>query len=238
MRLLDLYSGAGGAARGYQQAGFHVTGVDIKPQPRYAGDEFILADALDYLATHGHEFDAVHASPPCQAYSKIRAIWGHRERPDLVPPTREALRAVGVPYVIENVVEAHLRHAVILCGSSFGLDLRRHRAFETGFWEIGLVPPCSHSWQRPRFRSLDRRVKTLASVVGVHGNVNYRGEAELRKQAMGIEWMTQQELVEAIPPAYCEFIGRQLMTMLTSQPPGRPGSGDSAVTNEQGGQPS
>lgn len=213
-RLLDLFCCAGGAGKGYADAGFEVVGVDIEPQPNYPF-EFHQGDALEYLSEHGHEFDVIHASPPCQAYSTVsgKARKHHgAEYPDLVAPTRRLLRALGKPYVIENVVNAPLIDPVMLCGSSFGLDVRRHRLFETSFPLT--VPPCDHAWQTPRFRSLDSRmVKAgrLASVVGVHGNCNYAGEFELRCKAMGVDWMTNAELTQAVPPAYTHYIGRQLL---------------------------
>lgn len=206
-RLLDLFSGAGGAARGYQRAGYHVTGVDHVDQPRFAGDEFVQADALEYVAEYGHEYDAIHASPPCQAYTTIRVVAGG-EYPETVAATRAALRATGKPYVIENVPGAPLESPIMLCGSSFGLNLRRHRLFESSVWLSPL--PCDHSWQEPRFRSLNGRYEGLARVVGVHGNIQYAGEYDLRCEAMGISWMTNAELTQAIPPAFTEHVGTQL----------------------------
>lgn len=218
--MLDLYCGAGGATHGYQLAGFHVTGVDIRPQPNYCGDEFILGDALE----HGEcawMYDFVHASPPCQHYSTAsgKAKKHHGATfPDLIAQTRALLEQAGTLFVIENVVGAPLVNPVRYCGSSFGLDLRRHRLFEANFALV--APPCDHGWQTPRFRSLDSRmVKAgkLASVVGVHGNLNYAGEFPLRCKAMGIGWMSNDELVEAIPPAYTEHIGAQVMARLFPQ---------------------
>ena len=211
-RLLDLFCNAGGATRGYQQAGFHVVGVDIDPQPDYCGDEFHQADALTFPLDG---FDAIHASPPCQGYSTQTADRTKHQR--LIGPVRERLRAAGVPYVIENVEGARreLVNPVRLCGSSFGLNVRRHRYFESNL--CLMVPPCDHAWQTPRFRSLDIsmvRAGRLACVVGVHGHINYPGEFPLRCAAMGIDWMTNDELVEAIPPAYTEHIGRQLLAAI------------------------
>lgn len=240
-RLLDLFSGAGGCARGYQLAGFHVTGVDIEAQPRYAGDHFIQADALEFMhelvsvGPASLQYDAIHASPPCQAHSTIakqirKMGWTQNEHPDLVPQTRELLQASGLPYVIENVVGAELVNPIVLCGSSFGLNVRRHRLFELHGFSC-MAPPCAHHWQTPRFRSLDsrRHLKSvvevvgtgskhdttgLASVVGVHGNQNYSGERALREWAMQIDWMSPYELTQAIPPAYTEHIGEALMDHL------------------------
>lgn len=218
--LLDLFCGAGGAAMGYHRAGFDVVGVDIAPQPHYPFT-FVQGDALEYLAAHGSEFDAIHASPPCQKYStiakQVTARYG-KQYPDLVDKTRAALILTGKPFVIENVKGAPLRFAFQLCGSSFGLNVRRHRLFETGNdFQIMLTPPCSHVWQTPRFRSLDHRRKSnLSCVVGVHGHLNYPGEGELRKAAMGIDWMSQDELAESIPPAYTQFIGAHLIQVITA----------------------
>lgn len=147
-RLLDLFCGAGGAGYGYMLAGFHVTGVDSMPQPRYRGDAFVQEDALTYLAAHGHEYNCVHASPPCQAYSALKHL-ARKQHPMLIEEVRAALRATGKPYVIENVVGAPLDTTLLLCGSMFGLEtpcgaqLRRHRLFESN---ILLMSPgaCAH----------------------------------------------------------------------------------------------
>lgn len=214
----DLFSGAGGAAKGYEDAGFHVVGVDHRPQPRYAGSEFVQMDVFEflerYMAGEYPEADFFHASPPCQHYTRIaqrleRSV--ARKHPHLVPATRELLKATGKPWVIENVVEArpYMPNAITLCGSSFGLNVRRHRLFAS---DLLLFPlPCDHSWQTPRFRSLDGRRKQLASVVGVHGHLNYAGEMELREKAMDIAWMKPNELSQAIPPAYTRHLGEQIM---------------------------
>lgn len=213
-RLLDLFCGAGGAAEGYSRAGFEVVGVDIKPQPNYPF-EFHQGDALEVLRFPQPTFHAIHASPPCQGYSTQTA--DPARHPRLIAPVREALRHLDVPWVIENVEGARreLLSPVRLCGSSFGLDLRRHRYFETN-WDLE-GKPCEHWWQTPRFRSLDHtmvKAGKLASVVGVHGHINYTGEFELRCEAMGIGWMTNEELVEAIPPTYTQYIGKQLLAVL------------------------
>lgn len=242
MRLLDLYCGAGGAAAGYSRAGFEVVGVDLAPQPRYPYT-FIQADALEVLrlvvVTGG--FDAIHASPPCQAYSSIakqrRAMApGRYAHPDLVADTRQLLQQTGAPYVIENVIGAPLADAIMLCGSSFGLDVRRHRLFELGGGVSCMALPCAHYWQTPRFISLDKRRGPrstvpvhgggqLMAVVGVQGHLNYPGERELREKAMGIDWMNSYELTQAIPPAYTEYIGRALVDQLTRSQPGAVSSG-------------
>jgi DNA (cytosine-5)-methyltransferase 1 len=220
-RLLDLFCGAGGAAMGYHRAGFEVVGVDIADQPRYPF-EFHRDDALSVLddTMLVGTFDAIHASPPCQAHSTIAKqarlrFPGRFDHPDLVAPARASLEASGLPWVMENVKGAPFVTWFQLCGSSFGLDVRRHRIFETGAgFNPLLVPRCAHQWQRPRFRSLDKRHPGLSAVVGVHGHLNYAGERVLREQAMGIDWMSDHELAEAIPPAYTEWIGTQLLAAL------------------------
>lgn len=202
VRLLDLFCGAGGAAMGYARAGFTVVGVDIKPQPRYPF-EFIQADALDFDVSG---FDAIHASPPCQAFTAYKRRPNHvGEYPDLIWPTRQRLIASGVPYVIENIPKAPLLNPIQLCGSSFGLDVRRHRLFESSF--PMLAPPCDHGWQTPRFPQATNRKNLRRTVeVGV-----YRIPLAVQQWAMGIDWMKLDELSEAIPPAYTEWIGGRLM---------------------------
>jgi DNA (cytosine-5)-methyltransferase 1 len=203
-RLLDLFCGAGGCARGYQQAGFYVIGVDIKPQPRYAGDEFIQADAMTFQLDG---FDAIHASPPCQAFTNARVIHG-REHHDLLTPTRERLKAWGEVWVIENVPGAPMRPDFELCASTFdGLSsenggLVRHRWFETGWGQFEFRQPCRHA------------ARTI-SVFG-HGGHVYHGVADWRK-VMGIDWMKRGELAQAIPPAYTRHIGRQLLTHIQTR---------------------
>lgn len=222
-RLLDLFCGAGGAAMGYHRAGLEVVGVDITPQPRYPFP-FVQAEALVYLAEHGHEFDAIHASPPCQAWSALRCLpWlKTREYPELIEPVRSALRRVGKPYVIENVERAPLLNGLTLCGRMFDLPLYRHRKFECS--EI-LFSPTHHTHDvvigSGRLVN-DRRKGTLNAgsskgawgnqiIVTVAGGQCRKDEAE---RALGIDWMQKAELMQAIPPAYTEYIGRQLMAVL------------------------
>jgi DNA (cytosine-5)-methyltransferase 1 len=179
VRLLDLYAGAGGAGMGYHQAGFTVTGIDIDPQPDYPF-EFIQADAVAYLATHGHEYDAIHASPPCQTHSALtkgnRARgWadGHR---DFIAVTRALLDHLGQPYVLENVQGSTLRRDLTLCGEMFGLDVIRHRYFELGGWEA-TAPAHVDQWRR---------------AMGIDWMT------------------TRHDLAESIPPAYTAFVGSRL----------------------------
>lgn len=216
-RLLDLFCKAGGATRGYQLAGFHVTGVDIEPQPRYVGDDFHQGDALAFVARHGHEFDAIAASPPCQRYSVANRVQGSAERhPDLVAPTRAALRETGRSYVIENVVGAPLLHPIMLCGTMFGLQVFRHRLFECSFFLLA-PPHGKHQGTANSHRWGDRRGgrprdDLSGGDVTVCGGGNCR--VDTARTAMGIAWMTKAELNEAIPPAYTTFIGSALMQHL------------------------
>ena len=174
MRLLDLFCGAGGAARGYQQAGFYVVGVDINPQPRYAGDEFVQADAMTYPLDG---FDAIHASPPCQHYSIMRNLpWlRDKEYPALIEPVRELLKLSGVPWVIENVYGARRSarrpdgmQAGWLCGQMFGLPILRHRMFETSFF--WLQPSHIPHWGTVRNgRMLGSRARDVVTVADNRG---------------------------------------------------------------------
>jgi DNA (cytosine-5)-methyltransferase 1 len=209
-RLLDLFCGAGGAAMGYHRAGFEVVGVDIKPQPHYPF-AFQENDALEWL--RGGErslaagFDAIHASPPCQAYTKAQKLRGY-EHPDLIGETRSLLESVGKPYVIENVPGAPLIDPVVLEGQMFdGLRTQRKRLFETN-WPLE-VPFLRSPRPAPQAK-MGRRPKPheWLHVVGHFADV------EAGRQAMGIDWMTAKELAQAIPPAYTEYIGAQLMEVL------------------------
>lgn len=203
MKALDLFCGAGGVSEGLRRAGFGVTGVDINPQPNYRGGVFVQADALAYPL---EGFDLIWASPPCQAFTAYRRRPGHvKARENLIPAMRERLLSCGVPWVIENVPGAPLRRDLLLCGSMFGLDVRRHRLFEAGF-PIE-QPSCRHSEQLPRFPQATNRRNLRSTVeVGV-----WRIPLLVQQQAMGISWMTREELSEAIPPAYAEHIGRAVV---------------------------
>jgi DNA (cytosine-5)-methyltransferase 1 len=221
-RLLDLFSGAGGAAMGYSRAGFDVTGVDIKPMPRYPFT-FVQADALEYLAEYGDEFDAIHASPPCQGYSRLRHLpWlKGRTWPLLIEPCRALLEQTGRDWVIENVLDAPLS-GIVLCGLSFGLPLYRHRLFESSV--MLMAPPHQrHEVVIGHGRMVnDRRKGTLnassnrgawgnQTIVTVAGGQFKKADGE---RALGIDWMTKDELAESIPPAYTEYIGAQLLAAL------------------------
>jgi len=223
-RLLDLFCGAGGCTKGYQRAGFHVTGVDVKPQQRYVGDDFIQADAMQFLEDgflidprresltyRLREFDAIHASPPCQRYTMAQnAAQNAEAHPDLVEPVRDALEATGLPYVIENVVGAPLRNHVTLCGLAFGLNVKRHRLFETNF--PVLAPPCP-SHDRDYYVIFGHEVRSRRHGQAA-GRKNSRAEG---RKAMDIDWMTRGELSEAIPPAMTEHIGHYLLAEINAR---------------------
>ncbi len=188
-RLLDLFCGAGGASVGYHRAGFDVLGVDVKPQPRYPFD-FVQADAMTFPLDG---FDAVHASPPCQHYANVTAWRGDvNDHPDLLPATLTRLAEVDVPWVVENVPEAPVRRDFLLCGSQFGLKVRRHRAFQTSPRMYSLLPPCQHRGLLP---------------------FEHKGERAYA-DAMGCTWMTNVEAREAIPPAMTEYIGAHILSHL------------------------
>ena len=223
-RLLDLFCGAGGVAAGYHRAGFDVVGVDILAQPHFPF-EFVQDDALGFLAdvvvadpTWSGGFHVVHASPPCQFYSRLSAMHPTKEYPALIGDIRSLLVESGLPWVIENVEGAPLAtrsdlfgaHGVMLCGSMFGLGvergyLRRHRLFETSF-------PVA----QPEYRH-----KGLA--VGVYGHGGHSGKHRMlyraeAAEAMQIDWMSRDEMTQVIPPAYTEYIGAQLIAHLGDRP--------------------
>jgi DNA (cytosine-5)-methyltransferase 1 len=217
VRLLDLFCGAGGAAVGYHRAGFEVVGVDIKPQPNYPF-EFIQADAMEFSLVG---FDAVHASPPCQGYSVANNIHGRIDHPKLIAGTRARLIASGVSYVIENVegAKAHMDHPVTICGLSLGLNVRRHRLFECSF--PVMVHPCDRhdgDWLLVFGHTVLERGTTVGVAKGGGPVIRRKHTTTARgREAMGIDWMTRDELSEAIPPAYTEHIGRYLMAELHAQ---------------------
>jgi DNA (cytosine-5)-methyltransferase 1 len=223
-RILDLYCGEGGAGAGYARAGFEVVGVDVNPNAgkRYPF-EFYAGDALEFVREHGRSFDAIHASPPCQRYSHA-TVAGHADKhPDLVGATREALLEVGRPFVIENVPRSPLLDPITLCGSQFGrmaLDtdgdivwLQRHRLFESS--EPIDAPRRHHHPRGVQWAGVyggARRDKHEARHVR-HGG--YVPAKDVQQRLMGIDWpVTQKGLYESIPPAYTEWIGRQLVEFL------------------------
>ncbi|MFE9474415.1 DNA cytosine methyltransferase [Streptomyces griseofuscus] len=197
LRVLDVCCGAGGLSMGYYLAGFDVVGVDNRPQPNYPFP-FVQADGLDYTAAHGHTFDLVHGSWPCERYATVTRWRGNPdEHPDLIDPGRQVMEATGRPWVIENVPETAtaslLRPDYLLCGTQFGLCVRRHRVFETS-WQGGgdLVPPCWHH-------------KGLLAF-------EHKGERAYA-DAMGCTWMTNLEARKAVPPAYTHFIATQYLAL-------------------------
>lgn len=208
-RLLDLFSGAGGAAMGYHRAGFEVVGVDIAPQPHYPFP-FVQADAIAFMEDGGWRgFDAIHASPPCQPFTRaghLMRAQGHTTRKaDLVAPTRKRLIAAQRPWVMENVPGSPMLNPLMLCGSMFELRVQRHRWFESDHLIFG-PGPCRHAgkpigvWGRKGDRV-------------PHGGHTAR-TLEEGQAAMGIDWMPWARLVEAIPPAYTEWIGTRLLEVL------------------------
>lgn len=227
--LLDLFCGAGGASMGYADIGFDVVGVDFRAQRHYPF-EFFQADAIDFLAEHGHEFDAIHASPPCQEFSIMRrGRWQDRKHPNLLVPLYPMLGKLDVPWVVENVEGArpYMKHPILLCGTMFGLgtkhgsQLRRHRLFDANFHVP--QPTCQHrtdasvigvygGGQHP-----DRR--RVPVTIGVYGNAGGSSKrdglsffsSQDRRDAMGIDWMRGKELSEAIPPMYTSYIGWHMM---------------------------
>jgi len=213
LKALDLFCCAGGAAMGLHRAGFDVTGVDIRPQPRYPFT-FHQADALSFPLDG---FDFIWASPPCQAHTSMKTMHNAKAHLDLIPETRRRLKASGIPYVIENVVGAPI-DGFTLCGTMFGLgvdgaELRRHRLFEASF--PVLAPRCQHT-DRPTIGIYGGHVRNRRRRAGSAS----RGVADFTPEqgriAMGIDWMTLAELSQAIPPAYAEFIGRAAIQHIQS----------------------
>jgi DNA (cytosine-5)-methyltransferase 1 len=212
-RLLDLYCCAGGAGAGYYLAGFDVVGVDKNPQPRYPF-EFIQADALEYLQEHGHEYDAIHASPPCQLWAS-----GHNPNrhtyPDLIAPTRELLEALGLPYIIENVPRAPLENPIMVCGAALGcttsdMQLHRHRHFESNIALVGT--DCGG-----KIRPITLSVTGTGTPTGSYRALGRAAKLQEFKDIMGMEWANRKELSEAIPPAYTEYLGKQLIQAVQKQ---------------------
>jgi DNA (cytosine-5)-methyltransferase 1 len=205
-RALDLFCGAGGASVGLHRAGFDVVGVDHRPQLRYPF-EFIQADALAPPARLA-DFDLIWASPPCQPFSLARNIHRGTSAPDLIPGTRQLLATSGSLTVIENVPGAPIRADFALTGCAFGLGVVRRRHFETNFWALHPEP-----W-KPRNAVVSGNYTTVAG----HGTPDRRGGPGVRverwRKAMGIDWMTRDEIAQAVPPAYAEFIGGWAMRYL------------------------
>lgn len=221
LRLLDLYCGAGGAGVGYARSGFEVVGVDINPMPRYPY-EFHQGHALDFLADHHQEFDVIHASPPCQSSSALTkgtnaeaVARGEFEYIDLIPDTIKMLEDIGKPYIIENVQQAHIRRDLTLCGEMFGLGVIRHRWFQLGHWPAPCPQP-KHIKHRGRVAGFRHGVWYEGPYLAVYGRGGGKGNPQQWQKAMDIYWTAKrQELAEAIPPAYTEYIGSQLAKIVT-----------------------
>jgi DNA (cytosine-5)-methyltransferase 1 len=233
-RCLDLFCGAGGAARGLQMAGFHVTGIDNRPQPRYAGDLFIRADALR-PPVRLSDFDLIWASPPCQRYTKCFRGRDHmRERyPDLIAPTRGLLRGCRA-YVIENVPGSPVRADVVLEGGQFGLRLVRQRIFEVHGFDVpfclnqkwaGLSVSngdlscvaghgCNNAWNLRRKRDDPKAIKWRHLPPALIHRLKKANCAAGWSAALGIDWMTRDEMKESVPPAYAEHVGKYAMLAL------------------------
>ena len=215
MKLLDLFCGAGGAGKGYMDAGFTVTGVDIDPQPDYPG-VFIQGDAIAYLAAHGHEYDAIHASPPCQASSALtKGTNKGRQYLNLIPATRALLALHDVPSVIENVQGSDLRRDLTLCGEMFGLGVIRHRYFEANGWR---PMPLDHKPHRGRVAGYRHGKWYDGPYFAVYGEGGGKGTVKQWQEAMGMHWTSNRKsIAEAIPPAYTRFIGGQIIQRIESQ---------------------
>lgn len=205
-KVLDLFCGGGGASMGYHRAGYEVVGVDLKPGKRYPFT-YLRQDVLTLDVSFLQQFDLIHASPPCQTFSitkNLRIAQGKQsDKLDLVEPVRALLIASGKPYIIENVPGAPLINPITVCGSAFGLKVRRHRIFESNVALRGTQ--CDHKAQgRP---------------IGVYGSLRDEipgggktaNSIEEAREAMGIDWLIWTELVEAIPPHYTEYLGRQVL---------------------------
>jgi len=203
VRALDLFCCAGGATRGLQLAGYHVTGVDIRPQPHYCGDAFIQADAMEI---DWADYDLIWASPPCQRYSELTPIDRKDSHPDLLPVVGDRLRNQDTPYIMENVeMAAHLlRSPVMLCGTMFGLNIWRHRYFEIGNTDVFfLLPTCDHSEHPIIISGQGSRI--------IDGKRMGRIPTGIKRAAMGTPWMNREEMSEAIPPVYSKFLGEQIL---------------------------
>lgn len=219
VRILDAFCCIGGAARGYRDLGAHVTGVDIAPQPDYCGQVFVQADAVAFIAEHGHRFDFIHTSPPCQGEgaptkgtNAARNAAAGRTHPRLIGPTRAALETTGRPYVIENVAGSTVRKDLRLCGEMFGLGVIMHRYFECGGYTLDQPP---HPRHRGRVRGWRHGVYYDGPYVAAYGNGGGKATVPEMQRAKSIDWSTDHlGLREALPPAYTRFLGAAIPTAL------------------------
>lgn len=216
-KLLDLFCCAGGAGMGYHRAGFDVVGVDIEQRDNYPF-EFHRADAIEFVTLHGHEFDAIHGSPPCQSQTALtKGTNKGREYPNLIPATREAFSRFDVPTVIENVQGSEVRRDLTLCGEMFGLGVIRHRYFEVSGVSIAQPPHVKHRGRVAGYRHGEWFDGPYFAVYGEGGG---KGTVAEWQAAMGIDWTdVRKEIAEAIPPAYTEWIGGQLMSVIGATSP-------------------
>lgn len=217
--ILDLFCGEGGAAVGYHRAGFDVVGVDIQPQNRFPY-RFLQADALSFLqwlidSRAIQQFAAIHASPPCQRYSTLKSMTTHQYA-DLLASTRELLIASGLPWIVENVATAPMHQGIEVCGTALGLNVRRHRRFDSSHLLYG-PGMCKHHpdniniyghacWTYQPNPADVRKDTGKARPMRVLLNAG--------REAFGVPWMSQQGASECIPPAYTEFLGRQLLVTI------------------------
>ncbi|MET8098472.1 DNA methylase [Streptomyces sp. NPDC005236] len=219
LRVLDAYACIGGATAGYRRAfgpNCHITGVDIQAQPDYCGDAFHQGDAIEYIRAHGHRFDFIHASPPCQGEgaptkgtNAARNAAIGRTYPRLIVPTRAALETTGRPYVMENVAGSDVRKDIRLCGEQFGLGLLMHRYFELGRWTF---PQPAHPRHRGYVRGYRHGVWRDGPYVAAYGKGGGKATVDEIRTAKDIDWSTHHlRLREALPPAYTEFIGRAFL---------------------------
>lgn len=209
MRVLDGCCGGGGASRGWHDAGFEVVGVDIAPQPEYPY-EFIQGDAIAFIADHLDDFDVFSVSPPCQAASSLtKGTNKGRLYPQLIPQFREVLQRTNKPWFMENVVGAPMRTNLLLCGEMFRLGVIRHRIFEIG---NARIVPQRHYPHRGRVRGWRHGENFDGPYSQVYGEGGGKGSVEQWQRAMKIDWISDRgTLAEAIPPAYTQFIGTQMM---------------------------
>ena len=218
--LLAAFCGVGGCTKGYQDVGFRVTGVDIAPQPRYCGDDFVQDDAVSFIRQHGHEFDFIHAGPPCQHDCTLTAgtnAGKGKSYPDLLEPTRDALVSTGRPFVIEQPPGRASRRMsvdVTLCGEMFGLAVIRHRNFELNGWS---AEQPAHLKHRGRVAGMRHGEWFEGPYFAVYGEGGGKGSVTQWQQAMGIDWTdVRKEIAEAIPPAYARFLGRAWLSQRKS----------------------
>ena len=211
MKILDLYSCAGGAAMGYHRAGFDVFGVDIEPQPNYPFPH-ATADAVEFLLECGHEFDWIHASPPCQAHSATAKGTNKKlgvDYIDDIPRLRPALLEVGVPYILENVAGAPIRKDLMLCGEMFGLPLLLHRYFEI---HGAVVEQPVHPKHRGRVRGWRHGVYYDGPYIAAYGKGGGKASVQEIQEAKQMPWTNvHKELTEALPVPYTEYIGNQIL---------------------------